>query len=436
MRRNGQIHEVVVIGGGFGGLNAARTLVGAPVRVTLIDRSNYHLFQPLLYQVATGGLSPGDIASSFREVLGRHRNVRILMAEVVDVDVVRRLVKLHHGAEVSYDTLVVAAGANQHYFGNDHWQRFAPGLKTIDDALEIRRRFLLAFETAELEEDIAKRRAWLTFLVVGGGPTGVELAGTLGEIAHHTLKRDFRRIDPGQARILLVEGLDRLLGDYPASLSEWAERHLRRLGVEVKLNTLVTGVLPDRVTLRSGGTGEVVPTRTVLWAAGVQASPLGRRLVTESAAQLDKTGRIRVHPDLSLPGHPEVFVIGDLANYPHQTGQPLPGLAPVAMQQGRYVGKLVRRRLEGRSLPSFRYADKGSLATIGRAAAVGSFGRLRFTGFFAWLAWLFVHLMYLVGFENRLLVFIQWAWNYFTWNRGARLITGRALPLSEEASDD
>jgi NADH dehydrogenase len=417
------MHRVVIIGGGFGGLYAAKALRHAPVEVTLIDRRNFHLFQPLLYQVATGGLSPGEIASPLRHVLRRSKNTEVLLAEVVDLDPASRRVILRDG-EAAYDTLIVAAGASHSYFGNDQWEPLAPGLKTIEDATEIRRRILLAFERAERAPDEAARRAWLTFVVVGAGPTGVELAGALGEIANDTLRHDFRRIDPSSARIFLVEGTDRVLPPYPPDLSAKAEQALIRLNVRPMVSAIVTGIDETGVTVRCGTQMEHIPARTVLWAAGVQASPLGRVLAERAGAKLDRAGRVIVEPDLTIAGHPEILVIGDLASFAQKTGKPLPGVAPVAMQEGRYAARLVLTRLAGRALQPFRYWDKGSLATIGRAAAVADFGRIHIDGHFAWLTWLFVHLMYLVGFDNRLLVFIKWAYNYFTRNRGARLITG------------
>jgi len=416
-------HRVVVVGGGFGGLYATKALGRLPVEVTLIDRRNFHLFQPLLYQVATGGLSPGDIASPLRFVLRRHKNTEVLLAEVNDIDPVNRRVVLRDG-EVSYDTLILAAGARHHYFGHDEWEALAPGLKTVEDATEIRRRILLAFERAEREPDPDQRRAWLTFVVVGGGPTGVELAGALGEIARDTLRNDFRHINPAEASILLLDSAERVLPSYSPDLSAKAEKSLITLGVRPLTGTIVAAVEEHGVTVKGRGGTEHIPARTVLWAAGVQASPLGRVLAERAGALLDRAGRVFVEPDLTLAGHPEIFIVGDLANFSHQSGKPLPGVAPVAMQEGRYVAEVIRGRLEGRTTQPFHYRDKGSLATIGRAAAVADFGRIHLGGFPAWLIWLFVHLMYLVEFDNRLLVFIQWAYNYFTRNRGARLITG------------
>jgi len=415
--------HVVIIGGGFGGLYAARTLKSTDVQVTLIDRRNFHLFQPLLYQVATGWLSPADIASPLRAVLKRQRNVQVLLAEALDIDVTNRRVILKDGS-VSYDTLIVATGARHHYFGHTQWEQFAPGLKTIEDATEIRRRILSAFEAAEREADPEHVRSWLTFVIVGGGPTGVELAGTLGELAQDTLRQDFRHINPAESRILLVEGADRILPTYAAELSAKATAALARLGVSVHTGATVTDVQPDAVIIRRNDQSEHIPTRTVLWAAGVQASPLGRILATATGVELDRAGRVMVAPDLSIPNHPYIFVIGDLAHYRNQQGQPLPGVAPVAMQQGQYVAELIQQRLRGQTPPPFHYQDRGSMAIVGRAEAVADVRGRRFSGFLAWLAWLFIHLMNLVEFENRLLVVIQWAWNYFTRNRSARLITG------------
>lgn len=422
--------QVVIIGGGFGGLYTARALKHAPVHVTLVDRRNFHLFQPLLYQVATGWLSPADIASPLRAILKRQRNAQVLLAEAIAIDVAKRQVALTTGS-LRYDTLIVATGARHHYFGHERWEQLAPGLKTIEDATEIRRRLLFAFEAAERELDAEHVRAWLTFVIVGGGPTGVELAGTLGELARDTLRHDFRHIDPAEAAIFLVEGTDRILPSYPPQLSAKAASALARLGVKVWTNAVVTDVQSEAVTLRRGAQSDSLPARTVLWAAGVQASPLGRLLASATGAELDRAGRVMVEPDLSLPGHPEIFVIGDLAHCRTQQGQPLPGVAPVAMQQGRYVAQLVQRRLQGETMPSFRYRDRGNMAIVGRAQAVADLGWLRFSGFFAWLAWLFIHLLNLVEFENRVLVTIQWAWNYFTRNRSARLITGEpVLPVT------
>jgi NADH dehydrogenase len=416
-------HRVVLVGAGFGGLYAAKALKGAPIDLTVIDRRNFHLFQPLLYQVATGGLSPGEIASPVRHVLSRQRNARVWLAEVRDIQADRRTVLLDDG-EAPYDTLILATGSHDSYFGHDDWERLAPGLKTIEDATEIRRRILLAFECAEREPDAAERRAWLTFVIVGGGPTGVELAGALGEIANDTLRHDFRHINPAEAVILLVEGTDRLLPTFPPDLSAKAERALTGLGVRTRTHTMVTELDRAGVSVRTGGSVERIPAKTVLWAAGVEASELGKIVSERTGAPLDRSGRLVVGPDLTVPGHPEIFVIGDLANFSHQTGQPLPGVAPVAMAEGRYVARAIRTRLRGETPPPFHYFDKGTLATIGRNQAVAAFGRLHLSGPIAWFVWLFVHLMYLVEFDNRLLVLVEWIYDYITRNRGARLITG------------
>ena len=417
-------HRVVILGGGFGGLYVAKALGRAPVSVTLIDRRNFHLFQPLLYQVATGGLSPGEIASPLRVVLRNNPNTEVLLAEAIDLDVARRRVVLRDG-EAAYDHLVVATGATHHYFGNPQWEALAPGLKTIENATEIRSRLLMAFERAEREPDPARRRAWLNFVIVGGGPTGVELAGALGEIARDTLRHDFRHIDPRESAILLVEGEPRVLPGFPPDLSARAESQLISLGVRTLASARVTRIDADGVTIAIGEREDRIATHTVLWAAGVRASSLGKVLAERAGAPLDRAGRVLVEPDLSLPGHPEISVIGDLASFTHQGPRPLPGVAPVAMQQGRYVARLVRARLAGRPSPApFHYFNKGNLATIGRNKAVAEFGKLHISGFPAWFTWVFVHLMYLVEFENRLLVFVEWVYNYFTRNRGARLITG------------
>ena len=416
-------HRVVIVGGGFGGLYAAQSLRSAPVSVTLLDRRNFHLFQPLLYQVATGALSPGEIASPLRYVLQKNRNTQVLLGEVVDIDPAGRRVILRDG-DVPYDDLIVATGATHFYFGNDQWEPLAPGLKTIEDATAIRSRLLIAFEHAEREPDPAARQAWLSFVIVGAGPTGVELAGALGEIANDTLRHDFRHIDPTESRILLVEGESRVLPAFPPDLSEKAERQLIELGVHTRTGARVTQIDSEGVTMRIGDAEERVIARTVLWAAGVRASRLGKALAAHAGATLDRAGRVIVEPDLSIPGHPEIHVIGDLASFSHQGGKLLPGVAPVAMQQGRYVARLIRARVAGRAFAKpFHYFNKGSLATIGRNKAVADFGKLHIAGFFAWLTWVFVHLMYLVEFENRFLVLSEWVYNYVTRNRGARLIT-------------
>jgi len=417
-------HRVVIVGGGFGGLYAAKRLGRAPVALTVIDRRNFHLFQPLLYQVATGALSPGEVASPLRFVLRKNRNTEVLLGEVTDIDVSRSRVILQDG-ELPYDDLILATGATHHYFGNDQWAAIAPGLKTIEDATAIRSRLLAAFEHAEREPDAAKRRVWLNFVIVGGGPTGVELAGALGEIANDTLRHDFRHIDPSEAQIVLVEGESRILQTFPPDLSDKAERQLIALGVRPLTGAHVTNIDAEGVTVQAGGRTNHIATHTVLWAAGVRASRLGQVLADRADATLDRAGRVMVQPDLSIPGHPEIHVIGDLANFVHQAGKPLPGVAPVAMQQGRYVADLIRKKLRGESIAPFRYFNKGNLATVGRNKAVAEFGRVHIAGFPAWITWVFVHLMYLVEFENRLLVLVEWIYNYITRNRGARLITGQ-----------
>jgi len=416
-------HRVVIVGAGFGGLNAATTLARAEVKITVIDQKNYHTFQPLLYQVATAGLSPGEIAEPIRSILSRHKNVEALMAEVTGFDLERRLVRMAD-QEVGYDSLIIAAGAQHAYFGHDGWAEMAPGLKTIEDALEIRRRVLLAFELAERHAFAGEPEDPLNFVVVGAGPTGVELAGTLAEICQHALANDFRAIDPRRTRIHLLEGGPHVLPSYPEDLSRSALEQLQRLGVEVHTSTMVTNIEPGAISM-----GQTKMKATViLWAAGVAASSLGKKL----AAPVDRAGRVLVEHDLSIPGHPEVFVIGDLAALKDASGKLLPGVAPVAILEGRYVAKLIRREIRagetsGAQLEQrkpFHYWDKGSLATIGRAAAVAQFGKIHISGFMAWLAWLFIHIFFLIGFQNRVLVLIQWAWSYFTYERGARLITG------------
>jgi NADH dehydrogenase len=407
-------------------LYAAKELCRAPVKVTLVDKRNFHLFQPLLYQVATGGLSPGDVCSPLRAVLRRCRNVWVLKEEARDILPDQKKVLLQDG-ELDYDTLIVATGLQNFYFGHDEWAEDAPGLKTLEDGLEIRRRVLKAYEMAEAERDLAAQRACLTFVIVGGGPTGVELAGALAELSRHTLKGEFRAIDPSQAQILLLEGSDRILPTYDPSLSAKAEQSLARLGVTVCTNTLLTDVKNQTVTLRTRDQTEQIETCAVLWAAGMRASPTGQIVAERTNAELDRMGRVIVEPDLTVPGHSEIFVVGDLAHCT-QDGAPLPGVAPVAMQQGRYVAKLIRERLKGDGSPPFRYQDKGSLAVIGRNAAVAQVGGLRFSGFLAWLLWVFIHIGYLIGFDNKLLVMFQWAWNYLTRKRGARLITEGSHP--------
>ncbi|MFN8421376.1 MAG: NAD(P)/FAD-dependent oxidoreductase [Anaerolineae bacterium] len=424
-------HQVVIIGGGFGGLTAAKAFRNADdVEITLVDRRNFHLFQPLLYQVATGGLSPANIAAPLRSIFRHRRNVRTVLGEVTDIDVANKQVILADtGSTLPYDTLIIATGAQHHYFGHNEWENLAPGLKTIEDATEIRRRILYAFEAAERETDPQKVREWLTFVVVGGGPTGVEMAGTVGEIAHYTLRNEFRSIDPASARVILIEGTDRVLPTFAPDLSQNAAWQLQKLGVEVLTQALVTDVQPFLVTYKQNDRTQQIATRSIIWSAGVQASPLGKLVAESTGASIDRSGRVIVQPDMSLAGHPELFVIGDLANYSHQDGKPLPGVAQVAMQQGRFVARNLLRKLRGESTEAqFVYRDLGTMATIGRAAAVAQIGKIHLTGFIGWLGWLFIHLMYIVEFQNRVLILLQWAWNYVTRNRAARLITGRSLP--------
>jgi NADH dehydrogenase len=411
------VPRVVILGGGFGGLNAAKALRRAPVQVTLVDRRNHHLFQPLLYQVATAALNPSDIATPIRRVLRHQENAEVILGEATAVDVPGKRIVLRDGA-VPYDFLVVATGATHGYFGHPEWEKGAPGLKTLEDAVAIRRRVLLAYEAAERDEP-QRREEWMTFVVIGGGPTGVELAGALAEIARHVLTRDFRRIDPRSARVVLVEAGPRILPAYAPELSEKAAQRLRSMGCEVLLGTPVTGVDQDGVTVGS----QRIRSRCVIWAAGVAPSPIARSL----GVPLDRLGRVKVEPDLSIPGAPEVFVIGDLAAVDDEQGRPIPGLAQPAIQEGHHAALQIRRTLHGEQRERFRYRDKGTLATIGRNAAVAQIGRLRSVGFFAWLLWLLVHIFMLIGFRNRVLVLAEWAWTYFRYERGARLITG-ALP--------
>ena len=420
--------RVVIVGGGFGGLYAARTLRRAAVDLTLIDRRNFHLFQPLLYQVATGALSPGEIASPLRYVLNRQKNTRVLLGEVIDMDTGTRELILSDQSRVPYDTVIFATGSTHSYFGHPAWAPFAPGLKTIEDATEIRTRILLAFERAEKNPDPASRRADLSFVIVGAGPTGVELAGAIAEISRDTLKNDFRSINPAEAAIYLVEGADRLLPSYPPKLCRAAEQALNRLGVVTRTNAMVTEIDDREVVIDSGGAKTTIAAHTVLWAAGVQASPIGQMLAHHLGLKLDRAGRVPVEPDLTITGHPEILVIGDLAAL-LQNGRQLPGVAPTAIQQGHYAASLVIDRLLDKKTKPFHYFDKGSLATIGRNQAVAQIGPLQFSGIFAWLAWLFIHLLYIVEFENRLLIVVQWAYDYFTYNRGARLITGEKYQL-------
>ena len=409
------VPRVVIVGAGFGGLTAARELARAPVRVTVVDRRNHHLFQPLLYQVATAALSPGDIAYPIRSILRRQANADVLLADAASVDTTTREVLLADG-RLEYDFLILATGARHAYFGHEDWEKRAPGLKSLEDALEIRRRILLAFEKAEREQDAEKRKALLTFVLVGGGPTGAELAGAIGEISRRVLSSDFRAIDPREARILLLEAGPRILSAFPPELSAKAAAALGKLGVEIRSGAAVTAIGDGFVAAGS----ERIRAETILWTAGVAASPLGRSL----GVALDRAGRVLVEPDLTIPGHPEVFVIGDLAALPDASGKPLPGVAQVAIQQGRHAASNIEAALHGEQLRPFHYRDPGNLAVLGRAAAIADLPRVRLSGFPAWLVWCFVHILYLIGFRNRFIVMFEWAWAYLTWQRGARLITG------------
>jgi NADH:quinone reductase (non-electrogenic) len=441
MTQNVNWPRVVIVGGGFAGLNAAKTLSNAPVRVTVLDRKNHHTFQPLLYQVALAVLSPAEIASPIRNVLRHAKNTEVLLGEVTGFDLERRLVRTH-GMDLPYDFLIVAAGATHAYFGHPEWEQYAPGLKTLEDATEIRGRVLVAFEQAEREAFAHRATPPLNFVVIGAGPTGVELAGAISDISRHYMERDFRNIDPAKARIILLEGGPRVLPAYPPDLSASAERQLREMGVEVRTNALVTNVEPGVVSVGQ----EKIPASVILWSAGVSASPLGRML----GVATDRAGRVLVEPDLSVPGHPEAFVVGDLAaarwldhsssaekTEPTITDKDkktrfVPGLAPAAIQMGKFAGRQIKRSLEGKSREAFNYWNKGTLATIGRSRAVADFGRIHVSGYFAWLSWLFIHLMFLIGFRNRILVMAEWAWAYVTYNHGARLITEPKQPTAQE----
>jgi NADH dehydrogenase len=412
--------HVVIVGGGFGGLTAAQALESAPVRVTLLDRTNHHTFQPLLYQVAMAGLSPAEIAQPIRSIVRSEHNATVLMAEVSRIDAEKRRLDLTDGTHVDWDFLILACGAQTSYFGHDDWERAAPGLKSIEDAIEIRQRVLVSFELAERETSAARRSELLSFVVIGGGPTGVELAGALAELSKFVLDRDFRHIDPTEATVRLVEAGPRILPSFPEDLAESAVSQLQELGVKVQTGEKVTSIEPGLVRLGA----DSIACSVILWAAGVCANPLTATL----GAPLDRSGRVMVEPDLTVPGHPRIFVIGDAARLDGKDGQPLPGVSPVAMQQARTVAKSIRRALLGRDTVPFRYFDKGSMATIGRRRAIAMVDRMHMSGFLAWMAWLFIHIWYLIGFRNRLVVLITWAWSYFTYRRGARLIMGYGVP--------
>ncbi|MBD2446340.1 NAD(P)/FAD-dependent oxidoreductase [Nostoc sp. FACHB-152] len=429
-------HQVVIIGGGFGGLYAAKALANTNVNVTLIDKRNFHLFQPLLYQVATGTLSPADISAPLRSILSKSKNTQVVLGEVNDIDPKAQQVILGEKV-ISYDTLIVATGAKHSYFGKDNWQQFAPGLKTVEDAIEMRRRIFTAFEAAEHETDPEKRRALLTFVIVGGGPTGVELAGAIAELAYKTLQEDFRNIDTSETRILLLQGADRLLPAIAPELSQEAAESLQELGVIVQTKTRVTNIENDIITVKQGEQFKEIAAKTILWAAGVQGSPMGKVLAQRTGVECDRSGRVIVEPDLSIKGHNNIFVVGDLASFSHQTGEPLPGVAPVAKQEGEYVAALIQKRLQGKTLKPFKYKDYGSLAMIGQNLAVVDLGLVKLKGFFAWVFWLLIHIYFLIEFDQKILVMIQWGWNYLTRKRSARLITEHqsvALAKTEDSN--
>jgi NADH:ubiquinone reductase (H+-translocating) len=430
-----QKHRVIILGGGFGGLSAALRLKRAPVAVTLIDRRNFHLFQPLMYQVATGSLSPGEIAAPLRSVLSKQKNTQVLLGEAVDVDPDAKRVILRDGASFEYDSLIVATGSQTSYYGNDSWREWAPSLKSVEEATAIRHKILYAFERAERADTEEEARAWLTFVIVGAGATGLELSGALAEIATETLRHDFRKINPTEARIILMEGAPRVLGAFPEDLSAKAEKLVTHLGVEVIKGVIVTNISADGVTFKRGAAVEELSAKTVLWAGGVMATPFGTKLAERTKAETDRSGRITVNRDLTIPDYPDIFILGDLARATDKEGKPLPGVAQVAMQGGAYAAKAIRTRLSGKSeLPPFHYFNKGDMAVIGRAAAVASIFGFHVSGLPAWLIWLFIHLIYIVEFQSRVLVFIQWGFEYLTFSRGARLITGEAATDSVNRS--
>ncbi len=422
-----QKHRVVILGGGFGGLNAAQKLKRAPADVTLIDRRNFHLFQPLLYQVATGSLSPGEIAAPLRGVLSKQKNAKVLLGEATDIDPQAKQIILRDGGRFPYDSLIVATGSETSYYGNNEWRRWAPSLKSVEEATAIRHKILYAFECAERAANEEAARAWLTFVIVGAGATGMELSGALAEIANETLKNDFRQINPRDARVILMEGGPRVLTAYPEDLSAKAEKLVSKLGVEVTKNVMVTSIDADGVTYKSGEESKQLRAKTVLWAGGVTTNEFGKKLGERTHGETDRSGRIKVNPDLTVPGYPDIFIVGDLALAQGENGKPLPGVAQVAIQGGAYAAKTIRARLEGKkNIKPFHYFNKGDMAVIGRAAAVANVFGLHLAGFFAWLTWLFIHLIYIVEFQSRVLVFVQWGFEYLTFSRGARLITGVA----------
>jgi len=422
-----QPHRVIVLGGGFGGLSAVQRLKRAPVEVILIDRRNFHLFQPLMYQIATGSLSPGEIAAPLRGVLSRQKNTQVLLGEVSDIDPAAKKIQLLDGAIFDYDSLIVATGSQTSYYGNDSWREWAPSLKSVEEATAIRHKILYAFERAERAATHEESRAWLTFVIVGAGATGMELAGALAEIANETLKHDFRHINPQEARILLVEGGPRVLPSFPEDLSAKAEKLVTKLGVEVMKGVMVTSINADGVTFRRGDKTESLAAHTVLWAGGVETTTFGRKLAQRTHAETDKSGRIKVNPDLTIPNHPDIFIVGDLAHATDQDGKPMPGVAQVAIQGGAFAAKTIKARIENKKAEAaFHYFNKGDMAVIGRAAAVANIFGFHLSGFIAWFTWLFIHLIYIVEFQNRVMVFIQWGFEYLTFSRGARLITGTA----------
>ncbi|WP_373478882.1 NAD(P)/FAD-dependent oxidoreductase [Geminocystis sp.] len=423
-RKTSDLPHVVIVGGGFAGLYAAKELGKALVKVTLIDKRNFHLFQPLLYQVATGSLSPAEICSPLRLVVGKNKNTHVILDEVIDINPEEKQVIMREGI-LNYDYLIIGTGVSHHYFGNDQWEKDAPGLKSIENALDIRRKIFLAFEEAEKVSSMEEKEEWLTFAIVGGGPTGVELAGAIAEIAHRIIKDDFKEIDTTKAKILLIEGMNRILPPYPEDLSQKAKESLEYLGVTVLTNRMVTNIEKSRVNIRYGEEEEeTIKARTILWAAGVKASSLGKIIVEKTNAESDRVGRIIVEPNLSIKDYPNIFVVGDLANFSHQDNKPLPGIAPVAMAQGQYMSKYIKAQIKGETIPPFRYVDKGSLAVIGDNHAVVNLGFMKLSGFIAWLVWVFAHIYYLIEFDSKLVVMIEWGWNYITRGRGARLITG------------
>jgi NADH dehydrogenase len=429
-------HKVVILGGGFGGLNAAQKLKRTPVEVTLIDRRNFHLFQPLLYQVATGSLSPGEIAAPLRGVLSNQKNTQVMLGEAIDIDPETKKVLLRDGGEFPYDSLIVATGSETSYYGNDDWRTWAPSLKSVEEATAIRHKILFAFERAERAATEAEARAWLTFVIVGAGATGMELSGALAEIANETLKNDFRRINPREARIILMEGGPRVLTAFPDDLSRKAERLVSRLGVEVTKGVMVTHIDSDGVTYSSAGESKFLSAKTVLWAGGVTTNEFGKKLAARTRAETDRSGRIKVSPNLTVPGYPDIFIVGDLALFLNEDGKPLPGVAQVAIQGGAYAAKTIRAKLKGKKdFRPFHYFNKGDMAVIGRAAAVANIFGFHLSGWPAWLVWLFIHLMYIVEFQSRVLVFIQWGFEYLTFSRGARLITGIAATDSVDKTE-